>query len=197
MDKENTTPTLENEAAQPYQTTRRTFLKGTTLALPAVITLHSGAALANLSISNCVTQRQGVMPLPCVPATDPNFLRMSVPVYRRLKSKNQLDPSSPAAVYFEGKDMIGGVLTRVIRNISDGQIVSNGNLLLVNDSISNPNGFVAAPPEANQFAIIYYSTSSGSSGNIISVGSATNPRMGTATTVSAMGTCLTSLMQMP
>ena len=69
MDKENTTPLRENEAAHPQQTTRRTFLKGTTLALPAVITLHSGAALANISVSQCVTQRANT---PALPVISPN-----------------------------------------------------------------------------------------------------------------------------
>ena len=192
MDKEMTTPIGENEAAQPQQTTRRTFLKGTTLALPAVITLHSGAALANISVSQCVTQRANIAALPVISPNQDQLGRNLVDVYEKLRKKTggglEINPLVTQPFYFAGIE--NGV--NVVRYITSGLVVPTTEYGKVNGP-----GFVnylGTPPLPKQFAIVYYNTDKVGGGTVVSVGSPTNPSPGHASTVSAAGACITSLM---
>ena len=191
MDKENTTPTLENEAAQPYQTTRRTFLKGTTLALPAVITLHSGAALANISVSQCVTERANIA-APVISPNQDQLGRNLVNVYEKLQKKTgggyEVNPGVAQPFYFAGIE--NGV--DVVRYISSGLIVPTTEYGEVNGS-GFPN-WLMTPALPKQYAIVYYNTDKIGGGTVVSVGSPTNPSPTHASTVSAAGACITSLM---
>ena len=190
MDKEMTTPIGENEAAQPQQTTRRTFLKGTTLALPAVITLHSGAALANISVSQCVTQRANIAALPVISPNQDQLGRNLVNVYEKLKRRAdgtyKLAGTQP--VYFAGIENGVGV----IRFIISGIVIPATEQEFVNAS-GFPN-WLMTPPLPPQYAIVYYNTDKIGGGTVVSVGSPTNPSPGHASTVSAAGACITSLM---
>ena len=197
MDNEMTTPIRENEATQAQQTTRRTFLKGTTLALPAVITLHSGAALANISVSQCVTQRANIAALPVISPIQDQLGRNLVDVYEKLKQRVTGDPNSGFIVdrgvtqpfYFAGIEY--GL--PVVRYISSGSIVPTTEY----DEVNRPgclNYRVVSPPQPKQYAIVYYNTDKIGGGTVVSVGSPTNPSPTHASTVSAAGACITSLM---
>ena len=193
MDKENTTPLRENEAAHPQQTTRRTFLKGTTLALPAVITLHSGAALANISVSQCVAQRANIAALPVISPNQDQLGRNLVDVYEKLRKKTsgvgyEVDPEVARPYYFAGIENGADV----VRYISSGLIVPTTEYGEVNGS-GFPN-WLMTPALPKQYAIVYYNTDKIGGGTVVSVGSPTNPSPTHASTVSAAGACITSLM---
>ena len=193
MDKEMTTPIGENEAAQPQQTTRRTFLKGTTLALPAVITLHSGAALANISVSQCVTQRANIAALPVISPNQDQLGRNLVDVYEKLRKKTsgvgyEVDPEVARPFYFAGIENKVDVV-----RFMDGTIIPKSEEKFVNAS-RFPNYVAGSLRLPQQYAIVYYNTDKIGGGTVVSVGSPTNPSPGHASTVSAAGACITSLM---
>ena len=154
MDNEMTTPIRENEAAQPQHTTRRTFLKGTTLALPAVITLHSGAALANISVSQCVTQRANIAALPVISPNQDQLGRNLVNVYEKLRKKAgggfEINPLVAKPFYFEGIE--NGL--PVVRYISSGLIVPTTEYGKVNGS-GFPN-WLMTPPLPKQHPQIFH-----------------------------------------
>ena len=190
MDKENTTPLRENEAAQPQQTTRRTFLKGTTLALPAVITLHSGAALANISVSQCVAQRANMPAPPVILPIQDQLGRNLVDVYEKLKKKadGSYTLAGPQPVYFAGIENGVGVI-----RFMNGTIIPMSEEEFVNAS-QFPNHVAGSLSLPKQYAIVYYNTDKIGGGTVVSVGSPTKPSTGHASTVSAAGACITSLM---
>ena len=71
-------------------TTRRGILKGTSLALPAIVTLHSGAALANSSAAANCTAALSSYPVCSVAPTNGTLLRIQTHCLRAIEVKSSL-----------------------------------------------------------------------------------------------------------
>jgi len=82
--------TRPDDAHGPAATSRRKFLKGTSVALPAVMTLHSGTALAATSLG-CGGQGNLAQNAPVLvdPATNPHdpYMRKLVGLYPKIELK--------------------------------------------------------------------------------------------------------------
>ena len=106
-------------------TSRRQFLKGTSLALPAVMTLHSGAAQAITSITCGAKALASGQSASCVITGDDGFLRQTVITYNgtKLNRKNQRVPLQPAvATYFAGQESVGGTLVPCYRDFHGNKV---------------------------------------------------------------------------
>jgi hypothetical protein len=172
---------------------RRRFLKGTTLALPAVMTLHSVAAQAtarsSLSCANQIPQS------PCMhlrPQPD-DYFREKVACYGKLKKvrinrKLVFSPASlTTAVYYEGIRPTDQ--QKCWRFVSNGAIVTAPSEL----ELINCPGNVNAPratcgPINHQHAIVHFSAIDG---QVMAVGEPQTPVGCMMTSLS--GACLKSL----
>jgi hypothetical protein len=186
----------ETGSSQAQVATRRRFLKGTSLALPAVMTLHSVSAQAQArSSAYCAndTRQAGFAPL-----TDEqdDYFRNSVAVYDTLV-KQPAGSQKPylgdgIIAFFAGTDSNGD---SVIRDLA-GNIVSeplalddpNNPTKSVNYP-ANPNYVPPTPAFANQLAIVLFDSQSGA---VVSVGEPTTTS-GVTMVTSLTGACLHSL----
>lgn len=189
----NATPPSDAETgmADTELKARRRFLKGTTLALPAVMTLNSTAALATARASlTCADVPQtGCVHLK--PAPD-DFFREKVACYDKLTATTKTSGTTwtrnNLATYYQGLKCTDQ--TKCWRRVSDGSIVPDSELGLINWP-GNPN---AKPNQATctpvnwQFAIVHFSASDGS---VVGVGEPTTPIGCIMTSLS--GSCLKSL----
>jgi len=186
------------DATQAQVASRRRFLKGTSLALPAVMTLHSVSAQAQArSSAYCAndTRQSGFAPL-----TDEqdDYFRNSVAVYDTLV-KQPAGSQKPylgdgIIAFFAGKDSNG---KDVIRDLN-GNVVTNPLALDHNNpnqatqSVNypgNPNYVAPTPAFDNQLAIVLFDSQSGA---VVSVGEPT-ATSGLTMVTSLTGACLHSL----
>ena len=180
----------------PQGSTRRHFLKGTTLALPAVVTLHSGTALAATSLG-CGAfngNTQDYVKVLCDSNNPPEDNRFRVPVllYRKLtKSGGQwgvADKNGPGH-YFNGK--VGTIDNW--RFVADGTLVIEPEkdaviLAAIQDrSIVDVASFNT---KTTKYAIAHVATQGGA---IVAVGTPVNTPVTSAIVTSWTGACLTSL----
>jgi len=188
----------EPPAAKGQVSSRRRFLKGTSLALPAVMTLHSVAAQAQArSSAYCAndTQQSGFAPLT---VDQDDYFRHSVAVYDTLVKKVQgqtvVYEGDGIIAFFAGKDSDG---TDVIRKL-DGSVVpeplvlDGNNLNQATKSVNYPLNPNYVPPKQsfdNQFAIVLFDSQSGA---VVSVGEPSTT-LGVTMVTSLTGACLHSL----
>jgi hypothetical protein len=183
--------------AHPQGATRRRFLKGTTLALPAVVSLHSGTALAASSLGcgnfNGNTQSYASVLVPSNNPPSDNRLRVPVELYRLLSLKAGKPANNPAnwkvvvadtGAYFKGNN--------VWRKVADGTAVTGNELAaVVAAAVTADNGNSNNMKTGTiKYAIVHVSTSSGA---IVAVGSPVNTVVSGAIVTSWTGACLTSL----
>ena len=139
-----------------------------------------------------MTQRANIAALPVISPNQDQLGRNLVNVYEKLRKKAgggfEINPLVAKPFYFEGIE--NGL--PVVRYISSGLIVPTTEYGKVNGS-GFPN-WLMTPPLPKQHAIVYYNTDKVGGGTVVSVGSPTNPSPGHASTVSAAGACITSLM---
>ena len=187
----------------PQGSTRRHFLKGTTLALPAVVTLHSGTALAatSLGCGDFNGNMQLYAKVLCDSNNPPEDNRFRVPVllYRKLE-KTTVTKKGKVTVtwnvvtgdlghYFIGK--IG--LTDTWRLVANGTPVTGDELAAVkkaaisHQDIKNVQFFATT---TKKYAIAHVATQGGA---IVAVGSPANTQIQNAIVTSWTGACLTSL----
>lgn len=157
---------------------RRQFLKGTSLALPAVMTLHSQAVQAVTSITCGQKALDSNITVPSVTSTDDGCLRHVVRVCQGLtydkKSKSWVGDGKDS--YFQG--LAPGSPNPVWRRM-DGSLVSSDDEKYI-DKNDNRNRTTRA--------IVHISATDGS---VVAVGSAYNPTNCIVT--SATGACMASL----
>jgi hypothetical protein len=130
----------EPAASQRQVASRRRFLKGTSLALPAVMTLHSVSARAQaMSSSSCGNNFSDTHRVftPVIPGTD-DFFRNEVAVYDTLVKKvegvNIVYEGDGVIAFFGGQDTDG---QPVIRDLL-GSIVTNPDALDDTTSVNYP-----------------------------------------------------------
>lgn len=169
---------------------RRRFLRGTSLALPAVVSLHSGTARAATSIG-CGGEgnvaQDGYDILTDVDHQDER-LRAAVELYRLVQLKASGDSGNPndweivagdPGSYFLGQD--GG--TPVWRRL-DGSLVEDDELAAL-EALKNE---AAIKTGTTKYAIVHVSTADGS---VTAIGSA-EAQLGSIVT-SFTGACMASL----
>jgi hypothetical protein len=170
---------------------RRRFLKGTSLALPAVMTLHSVSAQAQARQSAyCANDINQSAAQPTIPSTaTDDYFRKSVNVYAKLiddGSGTYVSDGQPT--YFLGSS--GS--TDVWRKVADGQPVPTAEIPFINASI---NGLRATPtsdpgsPLGTVKAIVHFDSTSGA---VVSVGAPNGENLNAMVT-SLTGACLHSL----
>ena len=176
--------------SSPQGSTRRHFLKGTTLALPAVVTLHSGTALAATSLGcgafNGNTQVYAKVLCESNNPPEDNRFRVPVLLYRKLtkiKGKWTVDKNDTGH-YFNGK--VGA--TDIWRFVANGTLVGGDQLKAVIDAASlNVKDFKT---ETIRYAIAHVATQGGA---IVAVGTPIQTQVPNAIVTSWTGACLTSL----
>lgn len=174
--------------------TRRTFLKGTTIALPAIITLRSGAALAMTSSARCLEPLKTAQPpVLCNTGSPDNFMRAQCQVFnKRIKTSSGWTTTS-TPVYFKAVKEDG---SDCVRKIADYTIVtesySTGAEWLkcnfpTGCGFSNGKQYISAPAVSptHQLALINFSLG----GTVISVGA----KPGSAGTVCVTHSCVHSV----
>ena len=177
--------------SSPQGSTRRHFLKGTTLALPAVVTLHSGTALAATSLGcgafNGNTQVYAKVLCDSNNPPEDNRFRVPVLLYRKLtKSGGQwgvADKNGPGH-YFNGK--VGTIDNW--RFVADGTLVIGDELTaVINAANLDVKDFKTT---TTKYAIAHVATQGGA---IVAVGTPVNTPVTSAIVTSWTGACLTSL----
>jgi len=183
--------------AQAQVASRRRFLKGTTLALPAVMTLHSVSAQAQArSSAYCANdfQQSGFAVLT---TKQDDYFRHSVAVYDTLEKMtdgggNVTYKGDGFIAFFAGQGSDG---KPVIRDLN-GNIVTTP--LALDDPTNptksvnypeNPNYVPPTPAFDNQLAIVLFDSQSGA---VVSVGEPTTTS-GVTMVTSLTGACLHSL----
>jgi hypothetical protein len=198
-----------NETARPADrapgapnAARRGFLKGTSLALPAVVSLHSGTALANTSLGcggmgNLPQNYSKVCEDSYSPPPD-NRMRKPVKCYRKLTKSgskwsvvNEPAGTNPA-YYFRG--ITPGVAGKCWRKVSDGTRITNrGELAALtrarvgHSSIRNVANFDCG---VTKYAIVHVSMHDG---HIVAVGEPCGTTVPGAIVTSWTGACMASL----
>ena len=181
----------------PQGSTRRHFLKGTTLALPVVVTLHSGAALAATSLGcgdfNGNTQNYASVLVPTNNPPSDNRFRVPVELYKKLKL--QSDPSNVPSnwqvvtndpgCYFKGNNVWRLVTTGA--EVLGDELAAVVAAAFIADTGGNSNNMKTG---TINYAIAHVSTSSGA---IVAVGSPVGSTLSNAIVTSWTGACLTSL----
>lgn len=184
----NTDIELSNDSGQTASkatartTSRRQFLKGTSLALPAVMTLHSGTAQAITSITCGAKALAAQQSATCLTTGSDGRYRLSVNCYDKLVTKKingkTVKVGNGTPTYFLGKKPSGtGGVVDCWRDMSGNEVLDTS---LVNKSGS---------PCATRQAIVHISCKDGS---IQAVGSSTAPTNTIIT--SAAGLCMASLI---
>lgn len=181
---------------------RRGFLKGTSLALPAVVSLHSGTALANTSLGcggmgNLPQNYSKVCEDSYSPPPD-NRMRKPVKCYRKLAKSGttwsvvNTPAGAEPAYYFEG--VTPGQSGSCWRKVSDGTRITNtGELAALakakvgHNSIGNVAKFDCG---VTKYAIVHVSTSNG---QIVAVGEPCGTNVPGAIVTSWTGACMASL----
>lgn len=167
---------------------RRRFLKGTSLALPAVMTLHSVSAQAQARQSAyCANDIDQSAAQPVISGTD-DYFRKSVNVYAKLiddGSGNYV--SNGEATYFLGSSGT----TDVWRKVADGQPVPGAEIPFINANINGARAATSDPgsPVGTANAIVHFDSTSGT---VISVGAPNGENLNAMVT-SLTGACLHSL----
>ncbi len=125
---------VEAQADAPGATRRR-FLKGTTLALPAVVTLHAGAALANSSLGCGGQGNLTQFNVPVVVTTQDTYMRESVTLFPQFTidtTKFKIRAvANPTPFFFKGLS--------VWRYVSDGLDVTADQRTIL-DFLTNSTG---------------------------------------------------------
>lgn len=155
---------------------RRQFLKGTSLALPAVMTLHSQAVQAVTSITCGQKALDSGITVPCVSSTDDGCLRQVVTCYDKLIKVNKKMVGNGTNTYFQG--LAPGSPSPVWRHMN-GSLVPDSEVQYINTK--DMRGKTTR-------AICHISAIDGS---LVAVGSPTNPTNCIVT--SATGACMASL----
>lgn len=178
----STAPIPENAAANAKRLARRKFLTGTAMALPAVMTLTPGSAMAMTSITCGQKALDSGATATCLlkPPSNCNDGKFRLPVKLHDKlvwdsTAKRMKPNG-VATYFEG--MKDG--NSVWRKCSTGAVASTS---MPTDC--NPNPQLATP---TGYAIVHITADAG---KIKHVGSPTNPSNCIIT--SAAGACMASL----
>lgn len=87
--------TVEKGDALPVFNARRRLIKGTVVAVPVVMTLRSGAALATASTDKCIARDQqfanDTKPKKFINSDDDSFLRTPVTITKLIKIKQETD----------------------------------------------------------------------------------------------------------
>ena len=169
---------------------RRRFLKGTTLALPAVMTLHSVAARAT-ALSSGSQCANNVPQSPCIPLRPQpdDYFREKVACYDKLvKNSRKQWVRNNVATYFQGINSTNQ--QQCWRYCSDGSIVPTTEVPQIN-CLQNPMRKASASPATPinyQHAIVHFSAVDGS---VMAVGEPQTP-VGCIMTSISMA-CLASL----
>jgi hypothetical protein len=177
-----------DDADRARTTARRRFLRGSSLALPAVMTLHSVSAQVQAATSAyCRNDIDQSAAQPVISGTD-DYFRKSVNVYAKLVddgSGNYVSDGQPT--YFLGSS--GS--TDVWRMVADGQPVPDPELPLVNANINGARATTTDPgsPVAAANAIVHFDSTSGT---VVSVGAPNGENLNAMVT-SLTGACLHSL----
>lgn len=175
----------------PEGTLRRRFLKGTGLALPAVVTLHSGAARAAVSLGcggNGNVSQTGYAILTTQDHAD-DRLRAAVELYRKVQVKSggnaasvpadwEVNTSDPGS-YFQGNG--------VWRNLDGSEVTGNELQALVALAATAPTS-TTIRTGTTRYAIVHVNTSNGS---VAAIGSP-DP-IANAIVTSWTGACMASL----
>lgn len=175
---------------------RRRFLKGTTLALPAVMTLHSVAAQATAATSiSCADTISQAICIPIKPTQD-DFFRNKVPCYDKLTKSTATVrgktvttyTANGQATYFEGINCIDQ--TKCWRYVATGEIVPATEHELINcpTNVNAKPSPTTCVPINQQYAIVHFSCVDGS---VMAVGEPRTPVGCMMTSLS--GACLKSL----
>ena len=208
----NSEQTHESVAApsSPQGSTRRHFLKGTTLALPAVVTLHSGTALAatSLGCGGFNGNTQGYVKVLCDSNNPPEDNRFRVPVllYRKLVKTTVTSRGKPNTVkwevdknntghYFKGKVgatdtwrfVVAGPLVVAGTPVTGDELDAVRKAAISHQDIINVQFFATT---TKKYAIAHVATQSGA---IVAVGTPTTDKVMNAIVTSWTGACLTSL----
>jgi len=169
---------------------RRRFLKGTTLALPAVMTLHSVAAQATArsSGSQC---GNNVPQSPCVHLRDQpdDYFRQKVACYDKLTQNNKKAwVRNGTATYFQGINSTNQ--QQCWRYVKDGTIVPTNEVPYINcaTNVYRKSSSSSTTPVTYKHAIVHFSAIDGS---VMGVGEPQTP-VGCIMTSITMA-CLTSL----
>mgnify|MGYP001258131669 CR=1 FL=1 len=154
---------------------RRRFLKGTTLALPAVMTLHSVAAQATARSSG--TQCANNVPQsPCIHLRDQpdDYFRQKVACYSKLNydSVKKIWRSNNTATYFQGINCTNQ--QQCWRYCSDGSIVPNTEIPQINcaTNVYKKPSSSSTSPISYKHAIVHFSAIDGS---VMAVGEPQTP----------------------
>jgi hypothetical protein len=134
---------------EAHGATRRRFLKGTTLALPAVVTLHTGTALANTSLGCGGQGNLTQLNVPVVVTTKDAYMRESVTLFPQftidtpnLKIRSV---AAPTPFFFKGLS--------VWRYVSTGQEVSANEKIILNFLAPGTPPSIASAPVTNSTTI--------------------------------------------
>ena len=172
----------EPDAPQRQVASRRRFLKGTSLALPAVMTLHSVSAQAQARVSlTCADTQPTYTGQVLTPTQTDEVFRKAVPVYGGKTASGSppsvtYTPENPAEPrYFRGLKA-GTPPTDVYRKVEDGSVVTDENLVNLDEAF------------ASQYAVVHFDKNTGA---VISIGEPVPD--GNAMVTSLTGACLHSL----
>jgi len=184
----------EPAASQRQVASRRRFLKGTSLALPAVMTLHSVSAQAVARSSAYCANDVDATAAPHLTSSQDSYFRNQVEVFSKIISNgNGGYTSNGTATYFLGS--VGG--SAKWRLVASGDIIPDEEIPFVN-APANINVLRIVPIETvpvnvfpQQYAIVHFDNQSGA---VISVGAPlAEVNLGTAMVTSLTGACLHSL----
>ena len=175
---------------------RRRFLKGTTLALPAVMTLHSVAARATEIARTSLNCANNVPQNPCVHLrTQPDdYFRKKVACYDKLtktwnsQKRKYVYTASGQATYYQGIRCTDQATCW--RYVSTGEIVPSSEYEYINcptNTNAQPSPSTCTPTKYC-YAIVHFSSADGS---VMGVGEPTTPVGCMMTSLS--GACLKSL----
>jgi hypothetical protein len=129
---------------------RRTFLKEAGIALPAVMTLHSGAALANTSAARCLKPKLEGSPPPYCKTPDVYLRRSCMKVYNKRYLEGGEWKATRTAEYFDGICNVDGLCirrkdgtkvdpnsTEHKTNINDAEYIKDGGSVVNTPPLSN------------------------------------------------------------
>jgi hypothetical protein len=189
-----TEATRETGAVHRQGASRRRFLKGTSLALPAVMTLHSVSAQAQAASSAFCANDVDATAASHLTIDQDSYFRNKVEVFSKIiEDGNGGFESNGEATYFLGS--VGG--SAKWRMVNTGAIIADEDIRFVN-APANMNVLRVVPIQTvpvdvfpQQFAIVHFDNQSGA---VISVGAPLGEvNLGTAMVTSLTGACLHSL----
>lgn len=184
--------TRKSSPDDTHGTARRRFLKGTTLALPAVMTLHSVAAQAVARSSTQCANNVPQSPVVHLRDREDDYFRQKVACFDKLvyNKKKKTWSRTGQATYFQGLNSTNQ--RSCWRYVANGDIVPDTEIPLIN-SAANPRREKASGVPTNaiaqKYAIVHFSAIDGS---VMAVGEPQTP-VGCIMTSITMA-CLHSLM---